>query len=136
MGCPALFQGVFLTRGLNLSLWCVLHCQAGSLPLAPPEKPLDVVEDSNLLEQEGALANTQPRHLRVFRWEVSLLRLSVPPVITQLEIVGTEAEFRWSVGPALLPQGQLTCLECPSPEMTLKCTSVDVSANGCLEQLT
>ena len=39
MGCRGLLQGIFLTQGSNLSLLCLLHWQAGSLPLAPPEKP-------------------------------------------------------------------------------------------------
>ena len=33
-GCHFLLQGIFPTRGLL----CLLHWQAGSLPLAPPEK--------------------------------------------------------------------------------------------------
>ena len=43
-GCHALLQGIFLTQGLNLyfpRLLCLLHWQAGSLPLAPPGKPHD-----------------------------------------------------------------------------------------------
>ena len=36
----ALLQGIFLTQGLNLRLLCLLHQQAGSLPLVPPGKPL------------------------------------------------------------------------------------------------
>ena len=39
-GCPALLQGIFLTQGLNLRLLCLLHWQVGSLPPAPPEKPV------------------------------------------------------------------------------------------------
>ena len=38
-GCHVL-QGIFPTQGLNLQLLCLLHWQAGSLPLAPPGKPL------------------------------------------------------------------------------------------------
>ena len=34
VGCHALLQGIFLTQGLNLYLLCLLHWQAGSLPLA------------------------------------------------------------------------------------------------------
>ena len=34
----ALLQGIFLTQGSNPCLLCLLHCQAGSLPLAPPGK--------------------------------------------------------------------------------------------------
>ena len=36
MGCRALLQGIFPTKGLNAHLLCY---QAGSLPLGPPEKP-------------------------------------------------------------------------------------------------
>ena len=32
-------QGMFPTQGPNLHLLCLLHWQAGSLPLAPPRKP-------------------------------------------------------------------------------------------------
>ena len=39
MCCLALLQGIFLTHGSNLSLLCLLHWQAGSLPLTPPGKP-------------------------------------------------------------------------------------------------
>ena len=35
----ALLQGVFLTRGLNPCLLCLLYWQADSLPLAPPGNP-------------------------------------------------------------------------------------------------
>ena len=38
-GCHALLQGIFLTQGSNLSLFCILHWQVGSLPLAPPGMP-------------------------------------------------------------------------------------------------
>ena len=37
-GCHALLQGIFPTQGSNLSLSCLLHWQADSLPLAPPRK--------------------------------------------------------------------------------------------------
>ena len=36
VGCCALLQGIFLTQGSNPYLLCLLHWQAGSLPLAPP----------------------------------------------------------------------------------------------------
>ena len=39
MSCHLLLQGIFLTQGQNPCLLCLLHLQAGSLPLAPPEKP-------------------------------------------------------------------------------------------------
>ena len=37
-GSQALLQGIFPTRGPNLRLLGLLHWQAGSLPLSPPEK--------------------------------------------------------------------------------------------------
>ena len=40
MGFCALLQGIVPTQGSNLSLLCLLHWQAVSLPLAPPGKPL------------------------------------------------------------------------------------------------
>ena len=36
VGCHALLQGIFLTQGSNPRLLCLLHWEAGSLPLAPP----------------------------------------------------------------------------------------------------
>ena len=36
MGCHLLLQGIFLTQRLNQCLLCLLHWQAGSLPLVPP----------------------------------------------------------------------------------------------------
>ena len=38
-GFHALFQRIFLTRGLNLHPLCLLHWQAASLPLPPPGYP-------------------------------------------------------------------------------------------------
>ena len=38
VGCHALLQGIFLTQGSNPCLLSLLHCQVGSLPLAPPGK--------------------------------------------------------------------------------------------------
>ena len=40
MGCHPLLQGIFPTQGSNLHLLCLLHWQIGSLPLAPPGKPM------------------------------------------------------------------------------------------------
>ena len=39
-GCHALLQRIFPIQGSNLHLLCPLNRQAGSLPLAPPGKPL------------------------------------------------------------------------------------------------
>ena len=40
VACHALLRGIFLTQGLNPHLLFLLHWQEGSLPLAPPGKPL------------------------------------------------------------------------------------------------
>ena len=40
VGCHALLQGIFPTQGSNPHLLHVLHWQVGSLPLAPPGKPM------------------------------------------------------------------------------------------------
>ena len=40
VGYHFLLQGIFLTQELNPCLLCLLHWQAGSLPLAPPGKPV------------------------------------------------------------------------------------------------
>ena len=39
VGCHVFLQGISLIQGSHLHLLCLLHWQAGSLPLAPPEKP-------------------------------------------------------------------------------------------------
>ena len=39
VGCRAIIQGIFPSQALNLHL-CLLHWQAGSLPLVPDGKPL------------------------------------------------------------------------------------------------
>ena len=38
MGCHALHQGIFPTQGLNLCLLRLPYGQAGSSPLAPPDR--------------------------------------------------------------------------------------------------
>ena len=38
--CHGLLQGISPNQGWNLCLLCLLHWQVGSLPLAPPGKPL------------------------------------------------------------------------------------------------
>ena len=40
MACHALLKGIFPTQGSNPCLSCLLHWQAGSLPLVPSGKPV------------------------------------------------------------------------------------------------
>ena len=42
VGCHTLLQGIFLTQGLNPHLLHLLDWQMGSLPWAPPGKPLEM----------------------------------------------------------------------------------------------
>ena len=51
VGCHDLLQGIFPTQGLNLCISGLLHQQAGSLPLAPPGKPIlhDIVQYINVI---------------------------------------------------------------------------------------
>ena len=37
--CHTLLQGIVSTQGANSHLFCLMHWQAGSLPLAPPGMP-------------------------------------------------------------------------------------------------
>ena len=46
VGCYALLQGIFPTQGWNLRLLCLLHWQAGSLPLEPRGFRLDHAKSS------------------------------------------------------------------------------------------
>ena len=41
--CLFLLQGIVLTQGSNLCLLCLLHLQADSLPLVPPEKSYFII---------------------------------------------------------------------------------------------
>ena len=43
VGCHSPLQKIFLTQGWNLRLLCLLHWQAGSLPLMPPGKPSSLI---------------------------------------------------------------------------------------------
>ena len=42
VSCHAILQRIFLTQGSNPCLLCLLHWQAGSLPLEPLGKPVYV----------------------------------------------------------------------------------------------
>ena len=52
-GLPCPLQGIFPNQGLNLSLLYPLHWQAGSLPLAPPGKPINQNRPEILFKQKG-----------------------------------------------------------------------------------
>ena len=50
-GLPCPPAGIFPTQGSNPSLLCLLHWQAGSLPLAPPGKPGTSSSDTEFFAQ-------------------------------------------------------------------------------------
>ena len=49
MDCHALLQGILPTQGLNPHLLCLLHWQASCLTLAPPGKPIFIMELDGIL---------------------------------------------------------------------------------------
>ena len=63
-------RGIFLTPGSNQHLLYLLHWQAGSLPLEPPEKPTTwyrpiVIQGKTFRGGEiGRGRNSKPFHLR------------------------------------------------------------------------
>ena len=55
VGSHALLQGIFPIQGWNPRLLCLLNWQVGSLPLAPPGKPLSLLH--SLLKQHSLSAH-------------------------------------------------------------------------------
>ena len=69
--CHALLQGIFPTWGSNLCLLCLLHWQAGSLPLVPPRMEKAMATHSSTLawkipwtEEPGRLQSMGSRRVR------------------------------------------------------------------------
>ena len=62
VGCHALLQGIFPTQGLEPHLFSLLHWQVGSLPLAPPGKPLPPLSDPPISSQCLPLAALLQSH--------------------------------------------------------------------------
>ena len=73
VGYLALLQGIFQTQRSRPLLFCVLHWQVGSLPLAPPRKPIMVFlflcKDNHFIRHfccahyPIVFARTSPQHL-------------------------------------------------------------------------
>ena len=71
VGCHFLLQGIFLTQGLNPHHLCLLHWQAGSLPLVPPGKPWQqpwILTSTVALLSVGACGSSRAR-VCVCVWE-------------------------------------------------------------------
>ena len=62
-------RGIFPTQESNPWLLCVLHCQAGSLPLAPPGKPRSLIAGFELPQGES------PKFKTALRTRASSIRL-------------------------------------------------------------
>ena len=77
VGCHALLQGIFLTQGWNLYLLCLLHWQAGSLPLEPPGKPLIRVKKLSFHRSYGWAL----RMIWSLQWEKLSLDQNVSPFL-------------------------------------------------------
>ena len=56
-GAMSLLRGIFPIEGTNLCLLCLLHWQAGSLPLAPPGNPM--IKLANLYGIKAASCNPE-----------------------------------------------------------------------------
>ena len=64
VSCHALLQGIFPTWGSNLHPLCLLHWQAGYLPLAPPGKPRRYCTSVLLYSMQYCMAKyTRAHHL-------------------------------------------------------------------------
>ena len=59
VGCHFLLQEIFQTQGSNPCLLHLLYCQAGSLPLAPPGKPIQSVQCGPTEHALGAASMTE-----------------------------------------------------------------------------
>ena len=59
VGFPALLQGIFPTQGSEPCLLHLMHGQAGSLPLAPPVKPIWMVEKRPFFKTAAAATTKQ-----------------------------------------------------------------------------
>ena len=62
MGSHFLFQKIFPTQGSDPGLLCLLHWQAGSLPLVPP--------GGSVLGQEDPLEKEIVTHSSILAWEI------------------------------------------------------------------
>ena len=65
VGCRALLPGIFPTQGLNLYLLYLLYWQEGSLPLAPPGKPIVWSRDLKFM-LENRLSSDHSRPTRMY----------------------------------------------------------------------
>ena len=72
VGCHSLLQEIFLTQGSNLHLLGLLYRQDGSLPPAPPGKPMEswagLIIINNYLHTNSSLGGKVSETSRVLGW--------------------------------------------------------------------
>ena len=98
-GFHSLLQGIFQTQGSSLRLLCLLHWQAGSLPLVPPGKPGQVPRPlftASATSQEANIQDSSPQGK-------ALTLVSRP---NQMAVRG-ERSLRARWGPGTLPFPQI-----------------------------
>ena len=83
MGCHSLLQGIFPTQGSNLHLLCLLHWQAGSLPLVPPGKSQSESVSCSVDPMDCSLPGSSVHGIlqaRILEWvAIPFFRESSPP---------------------------------------------------------
>ena len=85
VGCCTLLQGIFPTQGSNLHLLRLLHWQAVSLALVPPEKPINIYAMSIILQTLDRIHQRSHLVLSFSLWKAFwiLLLLSLSQCITE-----------------------------------------------------
>ena len=123
VGCHFLLQGICPTQGWSLLLLCLLHWQAGSLPLAPPGKPsgntgvifsffqalsIYIKKKKSLEKRNALLIGEQKKHME----RLSSVLLPISPTVTW------ETTFCILVAPSqwIFPNSSDTSLERKSDE--------------------
>ena len=72
VGCHALLQGIFPTQGLNLCLLCLLHWQAGSLPLTPHDIDYNYLHKVKKL---GSYIKLKIKQKQKYKWDITFNHL-------------------------------------------------------------
>ena len=107
LGCHFLLQGIFLTQGSNLHLLGLLYRQDGSLPPAPPGKPMEswagLIIINNYLHTNSSLGGKVSETSRVLGW----LPKPPNPKLTPTHINKSDAHW-W---PQLNPTPQACILQ-------------------------
>ena len=125
LSCHALLQGIFPIQGSNLYLLHLLHWQVGSLPLAPPGKPLKAPGPGQCLcswyemvldGRVGQLVQGDMENRKLARTSAGQPPAINPHVSPQATCNLAEIQGYFSSALILLGEGragQKVCLRCP-----------------------